>query len=61
MHHPMRTLLYEFFFEPVTQRLERMWALFGRAIAQRRPAPPALITGPTGPAAPPTRRPRPKT
>jgi hypothetical protein len=36
MDHPMRTLLYELFLEPVTQRLERISVLFaGLTIAMQ--------------------------
>jgi hypothetical protein len=61
MDHPMRTLLYELFLEPVAQRLERMWD-FVRQSPDRatETGPPGLLTEPTGPAALPSRRPRPK-
>jgi hypothetical protein len=31
MDHPMRTLLYELFLEPVARRLERMWGFRHRS------------------------------
>ncbi len=31
MDHPMRTLLYELFLEPVARRLERMWGFVHRS------------------------------
>ena len=61
MDHPMRTLLYELFLEPVAQRLERMWD-FVRQSPDRatETGTPSFINRPTGPAALPSRRPRPK-
>lgn len=61
MDHPVATLLYELFIEPVAQRLERMWG-FVRQGCDRNPKidTPALLTEPTGPVALPSRHPGPK-
>jgi hypothetical protein len=61
MDHPIRTLIYELFLEPVAQQLERMWGFVYRSY-ERNPTmnTPALLTEPTGPITLPSRRPRPK-
>jgi hypothetical protein len=61
MDHPVRTLLYELFIEPILRLIQRVLDFVGRTtIPQRKISMPVLLDEPIGPVALPSDRGRPR-